>query len=57
MSNVIEYWEIGDNKVQYFSWVTDLRVNKHNVFHLMEGSRARWKIANETCNTLVRRDS
>jgi hypothetical protein len=50
--NFIEYWEIGDDKVQHFSWVTDLRVNKRNVFHLMRGGRARWKIENETFNTL-----
>ena len=50
--NVIEYWEMGQNKVQHFSWVTDLRVTKGNVFHLMRGGRARWKIENETFNTL-----
>src|SRR5215470_7396341 len=50
--NFIEYWEMGDNKVQHFSWVTDLRVHKRNVFHLMRGGRARWKIENETFNTL-----
>ena len=48
----IEYWEIGEDKVQHFSWVTDLRVSKRNVSHLMRGGRARWKIANETCKTL-----
>jgi Transposase DDE domain len=51
-ANFIEYWEIGDTKVHHFSWVTDLRVNKRNVFHLMRGGRARWKIENETFNTL-----
>jgi hypothetical protein len=50
--NFIEYWEISDTKVQHFSWVTDLRVSKRNVFHLMRGGRARWKIENETFNTL-----
>jgi hypothetical protein len=50
--NFIEYWEIGQNKVQHFSWVTDLRVTKRNVFRLMRGGRARWKIENETFNTL-----
>jgi hypothetical protein len=50
--NFIEYWERGQDKVQHFSWVTDLRVNKRNVFHLMRGGRARWKIENETFNTL-----
>jgi hypothetical protein len=50
--NFIEYWEVGDDKVQHFSWVTDLRVNKRNVYALMRGGRARWKIENATCNTL-----
>jgi len=50
--NVIEYWEIGQDKVQHFSWVTDLRVSKRNVYNLMRAGRARWKIENETFNTL-----
>src|SRR3989440_3730827 len=50
--NVIEYWEMGKDKVQSFSWVTDLRVSKRNVYQLMRGGRARWKIENETFNTL-----
>jgi hypothetical protein len=50
--NFIEYWEIGDDRVQHFSWVTDLRVSKRHVYRLRRGGRARWKIANETFNTL-----
>jgi hypothetical protein len=50
--NFIEYWEHSAGKVQHFSWVTDLRVNKRNVYRLMRGGRARWKIENETFNTL-----
>ena len=50
--NFIAYWEIGAEKVQHFSWVTDLRVSQRNVYHLMRGGRARWKIENETFNTL-----
>jgi hypothetical protein len=50
--NFIEYWEVGADKVQHFSWVTDLRVHKRNVYALMRGGRARWKIENETFNTL-----
>jgi hypothetical protein len=50
--NFIEYWEVGDAKGQHFSWVTDLRVSPRTVFHLMRGGRARWKIENETFNTL-----
>jgi hypothetical protein len=50
--NCIEYWELGEDKVQHFSWVTDLRVSTRNVLRLMRGGRARWKIENETFNTL-----
>jgi hypothetical protein len=50
--NYIEYWEIGPDQVQHFSWVTDLRGSTRNVYQLMRGGRARWKIENETFNTL-----
>ncbi len=51
--NVIEYWEEKPNgKKQYFSWVTSLEVTDDNVFDLMKAARARWKIENETFNTL-----
>src|SRR5262245_50242684 len=50
--NFLEYWERGTDKVQHFSWVTDVRVSTRNVYHLMRGGRARWKIENETFNTL-----
>ena len=50
--NFIEYWESSADKVQHFSWVTDFRVSTRNVYPLMRGGRARWKIENETFNTL-----
>jgi Transposase DDE domain len=50
--NFMEYWEIGKDTVQHFSWVTNLRVSKRNVYTLMRGGRARWKMENETFNTL-----
>jgi hypothetical protein len=50
--NCIEYWELGPDTVQHFSWVTDWRVNQRHVFRLMRGGRARWKIEHETFNTL-----
>jgi hypothetical protein len=50
--NFIECWETLQGKVQHFSWVTDLRVNKATVYRLMQGARARWRIENETFNTL-----
>lgn len=40
------------NKVTIFSWVTDYKVDKANVEILCKGGRARWKIENETFNTL-----
>ena len=30
--NFIEYWEMGADRVQHFSWVTDLRVSQRNVY-------------------------
>ena len=41
--NFIECWETtAKGKVQHFSWVTDLRVNKGTVYRIMQGARARW---------------
>jgi hypothetical protein len=48
----IAYGARGADKVQHCRWVTDLWVNTRTVFHLMRGGRARWKMDNETCNTL-----
>lgn len=50
--NVLEYWEISGNKTLHFSWVTDFTIAKDNACILMRGGRARWKIENETFNTL-----
>ena len=33
-------------------WITDLEVTEANVFQIVRGGRARWKIENETFNTL-----
>ena len=35
-----------------FSWVTDHVLTNKNVFEIMQGGRTRWKIENETFNTL-----
>jgi hypothetical protein len=51
--NVLEYWEEKPNgNKQYFSWVTSFKITAENVFDLMRAGRARWKIENETFNTL-----
>ena len=34
------------------SWVTDIDVDENNVVSIVKGGRARWKIENETFNTL-----
>jgi hypothetical protein len=48
----VEYWQIGPKGTQHFTWVTDLTVTKDNVYQIMRGGRARWRIENETFNTL-----
>jgi hypothetical protein len=50
--NFLEDWEVSQDHVQHCSWVTDFHVHQDNVYTLMRGGRARWKIENETCNTL-----
>ena len=50
--NFLECWEWDGDKVQHFSWVTDLCVTQGTVYQLMRGARVRWKIENETLNTL-----
>ena len=51
--NFLEYWETRpDGKEQHFAWVTDLRIDDANVMALMRAARARWRIGNETFNTL-----
>lgn len=51
--NFFEAW-IEDPKQgkKHFSWITDIHITKNNVYELMRGGRARWKIENETFNTL-----
>ncbi|RKT47006.1 hypothetical protein [Thiocapsa rosea] len=51
--NFLEYREHApDGSITHFSWVTDLLVEDSNLMTLMRGARARWKIENETFNTL-----
>ena len=48
-----EYRLVVDGKVTYRnSWVTDFELTAENVIELVKAGRARWKIENETFNTL-----
>ena len=51
--NYFEYWIIDKGKATYHnSWVTDIHITEQNVAELVKGGRCRWKIENETFNTL-----
>ena len=52
--NFLHYAEYGadGHRRKYFTWVTDLRITRGNARPLVRGGRARWKIENETFNTL-----
>ncbi len=51
--NFLEYMQTDPKeKETVFSWVTNIRLTQDNIFALMRGGRARWKIENETFNTL-----
>ena len=54
--NVLDYWETKPNgKRQHFPWVTDLPANRDTAMKIMRAGRARWRIENETFNTLKTR--
>lgn len=51
--NVVQYWETKKSgKKQYFSWITRLAITPKNVYQIMRAGRSRWRIENETFNTL-----
>jgi hypothetical protein len=51
--NFLEYMQTDPKgKETLFSWVTNIHITQTNVFTLMKGGRSRWKIENETFNTL-----
>ena len=52
--NFLEYSEFDADgtRRRHFSWVTDLGITRNNAKHLVRGGRSRWKIENETFNTL-----
>ena len=51
--NVLEYRCTDKNgKEINFSWVTDIKLKESNVLKIAQAGRARWKVENETFNTL-----
>ena len=51
--NFFDYRLINGKKTTYRnSWVTDIPIDENNIVTLVKGGRARWKIENETFNTL-----
>lgn len=52
--NVLHYTETDEkrDKVTKWLWVTDIKITKDNAKSIMQGGRSRWKIENETFNTL-----
>jgi hypothetical protein len=51
--NFLECREISPkNTVKTFTWITDFHLTNNTVERIMRGGRARWKIENETFNTL-----
>lgn len=51
--NVLDYTEIKPNgKQQHFTWITRLPLTEDTAYHVMRAARSRWRIENETFNTL-----
>lgn len=53
MVNILEYRQTdAKGKGLNFSWVTNISISETNAAKIAKGGRARWKIENETFNTL-----
>lgn len=52
--NFLRYQQLDQqgHLLQEFTWITDLPIRKNNVLILTKAARSRWKIENETFNTL-----
>lgn len=48
----IQCKELSKDSSKTFTWITNHKIKKSNVLKLMYAARARWKIENETFNTL-----
>ena len=50
--NFVAYTEITPTKTQEFNWITDIEITPENLWDIMRAGKARWRIENETFNTL-----
>jgi hypothetical protein len=51
--NLLDFWEFSDEeKRSSWIWITDLKLTKRTVRPVMRAGRCRWKVENETFNTL-----
>jgi hypothetical protein len=52
--NFLEYNEYDANGkcLKHFTWITDFHITRRNAWVLASGGRSRWRIENETFNTL-----
>lgn len=51
--NFLEYVELENGQVRCrFTWITNLKITESNCADIARGGRSRWKIENETFNTL-----
>ena len=52
--NFLEYNEYDKDgkRLKHFTWITDLHITLRNAWLFARGGRARWRIENETFNTL-----
>jgi hypothetical protein len=51
--NFIEYVEVkGQQVLRRFTWITNLEITETNCADIVRGGRSRWKIGNETFNTM-----
>jgi hypothetical protein len=50
----LEYneYDADGTRLKHFTWITDLHINLRNAWLFARGARARWRIENETFNTL-----
>jgi hypothetical protein len=53
MVNFVQYIELENEKIKFYSsWITDIALSESNVVDVVKGARCRWRIENETFNTL-----